>query len=122
MSHHITFGERSATGSELRLQVLEEPQVEIDLFVFWAVERADLRGSHAASRRDLVGEDHGLGGLVLPAALFELVLPELLHAVHITHDPAVLSPVRVCTGAAVLLEGAGAGRSSTSGIQHGAQI
>src|SRR5438093_10523160 len=72
MSHHITFRQRSATGSELRLQVLEEPQVEIDLFVFRAVERADLRGSHAAPRRDLVGEDHGLGGLVLPAALFEL--------------------------------------------------
>src|SRR5438034_11351224 len=116
MSHHITFGQRSATGSELRLQVLEEPQVEIDLFVFRAVERADLRGSHAAPRRDLVGEDHSLVGLVLPAALFELFLPELLHAVHITLDPAVLSSVRVCTGVAVLLEGVGAGRRYTSGI------
>src|SRR5438876_367993 len=115
MSHHITFGQRSATGSELRLQVLEEPQVEIDLFVFRAVERADLRGSHAASRRDLVGEDHGLGGLVLPAALFELVLPELLHAVHITHDPAVLSPVCVCYGAVVMLDGGGSGRRYITG-------
>ena len=41
---HVALGERSAFRPELRLRILEEPEVDVDLLVGGAVERADVRG------------------------------------------------------------------------------
>jgi hypothetical protein len=50
----------------------------------------------------LIVEYHGFGALILLAGLCELVRPELLDAVDVADDPAVLALVRIGTRIALL--------------------
>ena len=73
-------GLREVAGrAELALQLVEEPEIEIDLAIGRAVERAGRRLREAAGGVDRVAEQHRLGVLVTPA---EQLLPRVLRVVH----------------------------------------
>ena len=66
---HVGLRERPALGAEARAEVVEEPQVDVDVLVGRAVERAHGRRGSAAAALDGVGEEHGASRRVLaPAA------------------------------------------------------
>ena len=48
---HVGLGERPTLGAEARLQLVEEAEVDVDVLVGRAVERADLGARGAAARR-----------------------------------------------------------------------
>ena len=98
----VRLCERRAAGAEARLQLVEEPEVDVDLLIPWAVERPDLGAGEATPRLHLVGEEDRVGVRVLPAAPFEDTVPELLDAVDDGDDPAVLPLVRVLARPALL--------------------
>src|SRR5919197_2865972 len=97
MRHHIALGERASPRAEPCLQLLEEPEVEIDVLVDRTVEGPDVGRRRPAAGLRLLAEDHRVGGLVLTAGLRELVRPELLDTVDVADNPAILA--LVCRGA-----------------------
>src|SRR6185503_17827247 len=85
----VALGERAALRAELRLQLIEEADVEIDLLVIRAIERTGGRAGRAARRLRVSGEEHGRGWVVRGGAPpVELVAPVPLHAVDEAHDAA----------------------------------
>ncbi len=56
LSQGIGLCERAAPGAELRAQLVEEPEVDVDVLVARAVERTAGRRRDAAAGADLVGE------------------------------------------------------------------
>jgi hypothetical protein len=101
MRHDVAFGQGSAAGAEPRLQILKEAEVDIDLLIGWAIEGANLRRGDAAAGGDLVAVNDRLGRPVLLATLGELARPELLDAVDVADDAAVLLLVGIGTGGAL---------------------
>ena len=53
----IRLGERAAFSSELRFQLVEEPEVEVDVLVGGAEERARVSARRAAAGLQLSGEE-----------------------------------------------------------------
>ena len=96
----VCLGERTAPRSELRCHLVEEAEVDVDVLVVRAVERADRRGRRAAASLDAVREEARLRRLVVPHRL----RPVDLHAVDDGEDAAVLTRVRVGARLAVLRE------------------
>src|SRR5215218_6045765 len=103
---HVRLRERAVRGAELRLEVVEEVEVDVDLLVARAVERPDLRACVAATGLDGAGEEDGVDELVLLPVALEDAVPELLHAVDDGDDAAVLPLVRILPGLAVLVDAA----------------
>ena len=121
MSHDVALGQRPALGAELRLKVIEETEIQVDLLVLRTIERTDRRRGVAATCRYLPREEHRLGGLIVLTRLIELLCPELLHAVDVADDPAILTLVRVGTSAALLLERARSRLGARTRIDGGAE-
>ena len=61
---HVGLGKRAALGAEPRLELVEEAEVDVDLLVGGAVERADLRARVAAARLHRVRVEDRLRGRV----------------------------------------------------------
>ena len=112
--HHVGLRERPALGAEARAQLVEEPQVDVDVLVGGAVERPHRRGGGAAAALDAVREEPGAGRHVLAPAAGEGLGPVALDAVDEADDAAILALVRIGPGPALLREVAagprGAGR------------
>ena len=96
----VRLGERAALGAELRLQLVEEAEVDVDVAVGRAVERPDGGRRDAAAGRDLPVEEPRPRGLVVAQRL----RPVRLDAVDDGDDAAVLALVRVLARAALLRE------------------
>lgn len=77
MGDHIGLG-KLARRFELAGQLLKEAQVQINLLIDGAIERADRRVGKAAGGGDLATEQHQLGLAILFAELFELLRPNVL--------------------------------------------
>ena len=101
---HVGLHERRAADAEAGLQVVEEPEVDVDELVAWTVERADLRVGGAAPRIRLTREEDRVRVCVLAVAPLEHSVPELLHAVDDRDDAAVRPLVRVLPRLAVLVD------------------
>ena len=97
---HVGLRKRPALGAEPRLQLVEEAEIDVDLLVGRAVERADLRARVAAPRLHRVGVEDRLRGRVAA----HRGLPVGLDAVDVGDDPAVLPLVCVSACLAVLAE------------------
>ena len=96
----VGLGERPAGGAELRPQFVEEAEIDVDVAVFRAVERADLGRREPAAGVQLRREEAGRRRIVgLPAGA-ERLGPERLDAVDVADDPALLRRVRVGAGLA----------------------
>src|SRR5437868_13758663 len=93
--HHVRLRERATLRAELRSEVLEEREIEIDLLVVRAIERSDLRRRRAAAGLRRTREEDGGGWLVGLAARLEFALPVVLDAVHEADDAAVIAAGRV---------------------------
>src|SRR5687768_9423399 len=98
----VALGEWPALRAEAALEVLEEAEVEVDLPVERTVEGALRRRRVAARGVCGAGEEHGLGGGVLPTALLELAGPVRLDAVGEADDAAVGARVRIGASTALL--------------------
>ena len=105
----VGLRERAALGPELRAQLVEEPEVDVDVLVGRAVERTAGGRRDAATAADLVGEEARPGRDVLLARSGERVGPVGLDAVDVADDPAILAGVRVGTGLALGRQGAAGG-------------
>ena len=101
--------ERATLGAERRAELVEEPEVDIDILVVRAVEGTAGRRGNAAAGADLVGEEARPGQDVLLPRGSELVGPVGLDAVDVADDPAILNGVRVGPRLALGRQGA-AGR------------
>ena len=60
---HVGLRKRPALGAEPRLQLVEEAEIDVDLLVGRAVERADLRARVAAPRLHRVGVESVFAGV-----------------------------------------------------------
>jgi hypothetical protein len=117
---HVRLHERSVLGAELRFQVVEEAQVDVDQLVLRAVEGAYLRAGVAAPRLNLICVEDGVRVRVLMVAALEDAVPELLHAVDDGDDPAVLPLVGILAGSALLCDlGRSVARSDARSVQRG---
>src|SRR5262249_52388344 len=94
----VRLGERPAAGSVLRLELVEEAQVDVYVRVVRAVERAGRRGRRAAAGLDASVEEPRLRRLVAA----ERAAPVRLDAVDHREDTTVLALVRVGSRAALL--------------------
>src|SRR5215212_3393635 len=92
---HVRLRERAPVRPEPCAQLLEEPQVDVDLPVGRTVERPDLRARVAAAGLRGVGEEDGLRRRVLPVAALERPCPAALDAVDDTDAPPVVALVGV---------------------------
>ena len=101
---HVGLRERAALRAEARAELVEEPEVDVDVLVGGAVERAHRRGGEAAAALHGLREEARAGGHVLAAAARERVRPVALDRVDVADDPAVLALVGVGARAAVLGE------------------
>src|SRR5581483_11462612 len=97
---HVRLGHRPPPRTQLRLQLVEEAEVDVDVAVVRAVERPHGRGGGAAAGLDRVGEEARARGLVVAQRL----RPVRLHAVDDGDDAAVVAPVRVLPRAALRLQ------------------
>src|SRR5881397_1755559 len=100
MGHDVGLGERATLCPELRSQLLEEAEIQVDVAVLRAVERADVARRVAAAGVDLSAEEHGGGRAIGLAGALEGVLPEGLDAVDVADDAAVFDPIRIGAGLA----------------------
>ena len=96
----VRLGERAALGAELRLQLVEEPEVDVDVLVVRAVERPDRGRRATAAGLDRPVEEARGRRLVAP----ERLVPVRLDAVDAGEDPTVLALVRVLARLALLRE------------------
>src|SRR6201999_4548859 len=64
VGQHIGLGEGTAARSELGLEILEEAEVDVDVAIARAVERAGGGRGSAAGGCDLAAEETGLGDRV----------------------------------------------------------
>src|SRR5581483_5022279 len=93
----------SSPGAEAVVQLLIEAEVDVDVLVGRAVERADVGGRGPAAGGGRPGEEHRVGGTVGPPVGAEPARPVRLHAVDVGDDAAVLPLVRIRAGGAVEL-------------------
>ena len=98
---HVTLGEWSALRAEAGAQLVEEARVEVDPPVLRAIERPARAARRPASALNDVREDDRLGLVIGLATQGEVVIPELLDAVHESDDTAIGSLVRVRAGLAI---------------------
>ena len=96
----VRLRQGAAGGAELRLKLVEETEVDIDVVVVRAVERADGRRCCAAAGLDRPVEEPRARRRVVAQRL----RPVRLHAVDDADDAAILSLVGVGPRAALLLE------------------
>ena len=99
--HDVGLRERSAGRAELAPQLVEEPEVEVDVAVVGTVERPDVGGCRTTAGLDLIREQPRLRRLVGLCPRLGTSRPELLHAVDDADDAAVgawlaSAPVRHC--------------------------
>src|SRR5262245_3512118 len=93
----VRLGERAAARAELRLELVEEAEIDVDVAVLRAVEGAHCAGRDAAPGLDLSVEEARPRRLVVPQRL----RPVRLDAVDDADDSAVLPFVCVSAGAAL---------------------
>ena len=74
MGHHVGLSEVPG-GTQLLFHVIEKGQVQVDLLVARAVERADGGAGGATGRLHAVGEQYQRGFLILPADALEYLVP-----------------------------------------------
>ena len=94
----VRLRERTALGPEPSLQLLEEPEVDVDLLVRGAVEGAHVRGRRPATGAGGSGEEHGHGG----AVSLDRAGPIGLDAVHGADQAAVAALLGVLAGLALV--------------------
>src|SRR4029077_6096814 len=97
---YVALGERPSGRAEAVVQLVEEAQVDVDVLVGRAVERADVRARRTAAGLPLTALEVGDGGHVGSPAVRELALPEPLHRVDVADDAAVLAGIGIGTRAA----------------------
>ena len=98
--HDVRLGETAALGAELRLQLVEEAEIQVHQLVRRTVERTDFRACRAArSGGHAVVEDR-VRTHVLLAAVGELLVPVRLDGVDIADDATALGLVGILTGLA----------------------
>ena len=102
--HDISLGQRPALRAETLLELVVEPQVQVDMRIERTVERPDGRRGGPAGRVHAAVEEHGIGRLVGGSTLGECVGPVVLDAVDEANDAAVLALVGVLAGLALLGE------------------
>jgi hypothetical protein len=84
---HVRLGEISGSAQTAR-EIVEEAEIEVDLAVFWAVERPRRRLRKAARRLDRVAEQDHLRAPVTGAELLRPhVLGVLRHHGHFVDEP-----------------------------------
>ena len=90
----VGLRERTSRGAELRRELLEEPEIDIDVLIRGTVEGTDRRRGRAAAGLRPVGEQDrtrfGVSG--------ERVRPIVLDAVHVRHDRTVLALLGIRAG------------------------
>src|SRR6476646_4132843 len=101
---HVRLREGAASRAESRPELVEEAEIDVDVLVDRAVERADVCRSVAAAGARRAGEEDSLRRHVAPAGAGEGARPVRLDAVDVTDDPAVLASVGVRSRAALLAE------------------
>jgi hypothetical protein len=89
----VSLGERAALRPEPGAELLEEPQVDVDILIGRAVERAHLGRRRAAPGLGLAAEEHRRHHRVAAKRL----RPVGLDAVHVSDDPAVLRSLGIRT-------------------------
>jgi hypothetical protein len=77
MRDHVSLG-GVARCVEAVFQLLVEGEVDIDLLILWAVERAHLRHADAAGRADAACEQHELRITVPLPVLWQQIAPDVL--------------------------------------------
>ena len=102
---HVGLREGTARRPEARAQLVEEAEVDVDLRVDRAVERADVRGRRPAAALCRAVEEHRLRDRVVATVGAELPGPVVLDAVHVADDAAVLARVGIDGGSAVRRDG-----------------
>src|SRR4051812_47322080 len=90
----VRLSERAVAAAELRAELVEEAEVDVDLLVRRAVERADVGRRLAAARVRRAGEEDRLRDRVALDGL----APVRLDRVDVADDSAVLLRVRVGAG------------------------
>jgi hypothetical protein len=100
VSNDIALGERPTFGAELAVELVEEPEVDVDRLIRRAVERPDSRGRRPAAGVDAVAVEHRLGTLIGPALRLELARPVGLDAVDEPDNAAIRAGVGVRAGLA----------------------
>src|SRR3954451_11125873 len=93
-----------ALRTELVLQLLQEPEVEVDPLVLGAVEGAGRRAGLATARGRRAREEHQAGRVVRRAAAGELLLPHRVGDVVDLDQPAVGVLVQGARAVAALLQ------------------
>ncbi len=79
-------GREVARRAEAAAQFVEEAEIQVDLGIGRAVERADRRSGVAATRADALAEQHQLGRLIGAAGLLEELRPGVFGvAQHVAH-------------------------------------
>src|SRR3954451_13742921 len=101
---HVRLGEPATLRAEARLELVEEPEVEVDRLVDRAVERTHLRRRLPAAGVRCARVEHRVGALVLLTRRLEGAAPVFLDAVHVADDPTVGPLRRVGARLAFLLE------------------
>ena len=100
VSKDVRLCERPAARAELRLQLIEEAEVDVDVAIARAVERPGRRGRRPTAGLDAAVEEPRSRPFVPTKRL----RPVRLHAVDHGHDAAVIALVRVLPGLAGLRE------------------
>src|SRR5205814_1549541 len=97
---------RAALRPEPGAELLEEPEVDVDILVGRAIERAHLGRRRAAPGLGLAAEEHRRYHRVAAKRL----RPVGLDAVHVSDDPAVLRSLGIRSGTTLAGHGARAAR------------
>ncbi len=97
----VRLRQRTTLGSEPRLELIEEPEVDVDRLIGRAVERPDCRAGGAAAGGDAVRVQEQLRGAIGLAGALVFRCPVGLDAVHEPDDPAIRTRVRVGAGLAL---------------------
>ena len=92
---HVRLRKRTTPGSEVRSQLIEEPEIDVHVLVRWAVERSDVGARGSTTGVGRAAEEDRLRDRVVRQGAG----PVLLHAVHDADDPAVLARVGVAARA-----------------------
>ncbi len=96
----VRLGEHAASRAELRLEIVEEPEIDVHVPVLRAIERPHGGGCRTTTGLDAIGEEPRTSRGVVAQTL----RPVRLHAVDHRDDAAVLPCVRIRARATVGLE------------------